>query len=134
MKKIAVILLLLISLPASAHVIKTDGAYEGMLHILPDDIAVAGTTTDFYFLFEDHKKIVTNCTCNISMSQGEKILYTRENIKDSFSFEFPTIGVYQARVYRDEFSMTWDIRVEKAVEKPSWFSVFVKRVRELLGI
>lgn len=134
MKYILIPILFLIALPASAHVIKTDGAYEGMLHILPDDIASAGTTTDFYFLFEDHKRIVTNCQCNVTISKNEKILYTRENIKDSFSFEFPTLGVYQTRIYRDEFSMTWDIRVEKMVEKPSWFSVFVKKVRALLRI
>ena len=135
MKKLVVLLLLAFAFPAQAHVIKTDGIYEGMLHILPDDIAYAGTTTEFYFLFEEDKKIVTNCKCNVSITalSNNKVLFTKENIKDSFSFEYPKIGVYQTRIYRDEFSMTWDIRVDTELKKPGWFSVFVKKVRGLLG-
>ncbi len=133
MKYILIPLFLLIALPTHAHIIKKDGNFEGMLHILPDDIPLAGTTTEFYFMFEDNKKIVTDCKCEVKILQKGNELY-RKNIKDSFFFEFPKIGVYQAEIYRNDFSMTWDIRVEKAVVKPSWFSVFAKRVRELLGI
>lgn len=132
---IIIIFLFLFAIPTYAHVIRTDGTFEGMLHILPDDIAYAGTTTNFYFLFEEDKKVTTNCKCSVSITKipEQTVLFSKEQIRDKFAFEFPSIGVYQARIYRNDFSMSWDIRVETEIKKPSWFSVFVEKIRVLLG-
>lgn len=114
MKQTIIFFSLLFAFPVFAHVIKIDNGFEGMMHILPDDNPAAGTTTDFYFMFEDNKKAVTSCNCIVSVLKNEKVLYT-ENIRNKFSFYFPKIGVYTVKLTGTDFDLNWDVRIDRDV-------------------
>lgn len=134
MKQATILFFLFFAFPAFAHVIKTDNGFEGMMHILPDDNPAAGTTTDFYFMFENNKKAVTSCDCTVSVLKNEKVLYT-ENIRNKFSFYFPKIGVYTVKLAGTDFNLNWDVRIDRDIRTNTrWYIIVSGVIALVLGL
>lgn len=131
MKQAIIFFFLLFAFPVFAHVIKIDNGFEGMMHILPDDNPVAGTTTDFYFMFENNAKAVTSCDCTVTVLKNEKVLFS-QNIRNKFSFYFPKIGVYTVNLSSKNFNLNWDVRIDKDIRDYSKYYIIAFGVIALL--
>lgn len=126
-------LFLLLPTNTSAHVLQYSGSIGAVLHVNPEDDPIAGDISNFFFEFKDKKNkfIPANCDCKAKILKDGKEIYSQDLFKDntnpsltniSFSYTFPTIGIYSIVVdgkARDssfeDFNLKYDVRVARGV-------------------
>ncbi|HRH31119.1 MAG TPA: hypothetical protein PK950_00435 [Candidatus Paceibacterota bacterium] len=113
-------------LPASAHVLKTDGTMGAILHIDPNDSPVAGEPASIFFDLKDSANIfaVENCVCVVSVLQsGESILEKTVTRIAPVTYTFPERSIYtvqfsgtpkagEGAATFEPFVLSYDIRVD----------------------
>jgi hypothetical protein len=89
----------------SAHVLKTDGDIGAIMHINPDDNPLSGTPTTYSIAFKDttNRFSLSNCGCNVSFTEDNKIIYTEpltqiDELDSANYFTFPKADVYTMTV------------------------------------
>ncbi len=121
-----------LALPASAHVLKTDGSIGAVMHTDPDDEPVAGKPTLFFLEIKDvqGKFRSENCDCIAQILQNKSLLYTVKLYQSTttadsntpvFSFVFPKKNAYTLKVEGmpkqagdfQAFNLVYDILVDK---------------------
>ena len=92
---------LLFPLPASAHILKTDGQIGAILHVDPDDDPFIGQPASLYFELKDTSGqfSAANCTCQVDIATDGKSLVKQPGTPSTtngigFSYTFPSAGVY----------------------------------------
>lgn len=162
MRKISVILFVLMvaslafAIPASAHVLQSDGNIGAVMHIDPDDDPIALQPAYFFFDFKDKtgKFTPVNCTCVFSIEEAGKQIYSQPILKSDnelITFTFPQKDVYTVKVTGtpspvdsfQPFTLKYDVRVSRAAASTSslaaaagpgnWFSTHVIHIVAVLG-
>jgi hypothetical protein len=115
---------------AEAHFLKINNEIGAVLHVDPDDNPIAKQVSTFYLEFKDvtGKFKPKDCTCqititNISTNKSESIptsniSYSGENVL-LFKYTFPEIGIYSVVIKEQNFTLTYDIRVERESNTPN---------------
>jgi hypothetical protein len=129
MKKIILLLVLfvMISQPAFAHILQTDGSIGAVLHTDPDDDPIIGKPTGFFFELKDKqgKFKLENCDCTFSISTNGKEIFSQPLSKDASSFfTFSKKGLYQIQLTGkpntanlfQSFTVQYNLRVEKGMD------------------
>lgn len=128
---------LIVPIPVSAHVLKTNGTVGAVMHVDPDDDPMAGSPSTIYFDFKDTKEHISpkQCQCTLSIFQKGKEIYSQDlfentanqNFTTEAVYTFPTIGEYTLKVRGtpyikgdfQPFLLTYDIDVDQKSQKPS---------------
>jgi hypothetical protein len=118
---------------AFAHVIKSDGPIEVLLHINPDDNLIAGQQSEFFFSIQDkqNKFFFKDCACGVEISKNNKIIQSGNLSPNStdqhegiFAYVFPEKAVYQIKLTGrpieentfQPFTVSYDIRVDRSLD------------------
>lgn len=129
--------ILLLTLVAQAHEFKSDGPIGALLHIDPDDSAIAGEAAHIYLAFKDENEQFTpsNCDCILTIARNGSAIYSGpvaplqnsaygSNVL-SMEYNFPSKGIYTLTVKGSSsekkfqpFQISYDIRVEREVARP----------------
>ena len=111
---------------ASAHVLKTDGTIGAVLHVKPDDAPVAQTPITYELSFQDSKGnfSLTDCACSIAFATGGKITGTQQldattPTLSRNTYTFPESGMYTFSITGSPknnasfrpFHLTYSVRV-----------------------
>lgn len=97
--------LFLLSSPAYAHILLTDGSIGAVVHVNPEDDPIIGEPASFFFEFKDktNKFSPADCDCQYSLEQDGKILTSGDLFANTespsldnanFNYTFPEKGVY----------------------------------------
>lgn len=109
-----------------AHVTKVEGNMAVLMHIDPDDEAVAKIDSNLFFLFNDSTKkfSLPECDCLATLFLNGKKISESKILTSSVPVMFPKKAVYILEVTGspidgksfDSFKVSIDIRVEKEAE------------------
>jgi hypothetical protein len=130
---LAMCLISLIPMSASAHTLVTDGQTGVLLHADPNDAPQAGAPSKLELIVDDssqHFK-VSDCTCVVSVIQGGKTIFLNSNAGVVHSadnttldqiFTFPEAGIYTVKLSATPISnntfqpvhVSFNLRVEPA--------------------
>jgi hypothetical protein len=135
MKKSIIILFavfLVLPSPASAHVLKSDGAIGVLFHVDPDDDPYVGQPANLHFQIKDkdNKFALADCNCTVSiLKQGNQIFSSSLNSLDAktsiysagVSYTFTEKAVYtvvlkgspKASGAFQPFSVQYDVRISR---------------------
>ncbi len=124
-----VLLILVIPSSAFAHILATDRNIGAVLHINPNDEPVTNEPATFIFELKDKTKKFKsdNCTCQLTITNSGKSIYSQPLFQDSTSklntatllYTFLNPAVYQVIITGkpvdgksfQSFTLSWDIRV-----------------------
>lgn len=132
-KTIAVLLLALAPLLASAHETKHFKGIGVLLHMEPLDNPAAGEVAQLYFSFDDPsgKLKVEDCSCTVKILKEGQLLHAADSSPENiapdwgenvlrFPFTFPSIGIYQVEIDAasktgkfETFKLSYDKRIER---------------------
>jgi hypothetical protein len=94
-----------VSSPASAHILKEDGAAAAVMHIEPDDNPVTGKNTTLVFDFSGSSLgfDLNDFETDVQVFRGDSLLVdkplvTRKSQSGSVAVNFPDAGAYQLRI------------------------------------
>lgn len=115
---------------AGAHVLEQDNGVSAVLHIVPDDVAVAGRPTRLEFEFGgSHGSLdVSACKCNLTLKDNGRVVQKTalgsaggSGGTASATVIFPQIGVYDLAVagqatgdHATSFSLDFTVRVAES--------------------
>lgn len=128
---------LILTQPAVAHTLQTDGTIGAVLHISPEDDPIAGDISSFFFEIKDTADNFTSrlCECTVTIEKNSKILLTQPVFQDTnednqtnltMIYTFPETGIYKITLTGkplsgttfNEFTLSYDVRVTKTIEDP----------------
>jgi len=92
----------LITSPASAHTLKTDGAISAVLHFEPDDDPISDKPSEYILFLSDSTKRFSmgECDCTVTVKKGAKIISAKPmqlNHNDMIGspITFPEAGIFE---------------------------------------
>jgi hypothetical protein len=121
------LVVLSVTAPVQAHFLAIDGNIGVTLHVDPNDDPVANQPATFFFDVADKagKFTLANCTCQASLLQNGKQIYTQSIAATGFTqagfgYTFTSPGVYGVRLVGtpltsnafQPFTINWNIRAE----------------------
>jgi hypothetical protein len=150
---LALLLVLLSSTQAFAHVLETDGPIGAVFHVSPDDDPIAGEPADFFFEFKDRENRFTpsQCDCTVAISQHNEEIFvssltahsTDPNLESaSFSFTFPQKDIYTITITGKPmdgkaftpFTLKYDLRVEREKQATRNDEPFLQPLVLIIGL
>jgi len=77
---LALLLVCIVAMPASAHVLEYDGDIAAVLHINPDDDPVSDRPTSYvlYFTDESNRFTLPACNCTVSIKENGRTIDTQQ--------------------------------------------------------
>ena len=118
------------TVPASAHVLKTDGEIAAILHINPNDAPTSGSPSSLIFFVSDttSRFTLSNCICRATIQENGRTISTI-NLTALFpglsqnNYVFPNPDVYTVQLNGDPkisgdfqpFTLTYIVRVDPGV-------------------
>lgn len=112
--------------PVSAHLIDTDKTISAVLHVDPGDDPVIGSPASFYFDLNDRasKFNFKECVCAFVIYQNGTEIHRQTlsgDVLPVVTYTFPERSLYKVELNGtprlagqfDEFSLTYDFRVER---------------------
>ena len=157
MRKVVLLLVLslfLVPQTIFAHEIASDGPIAVAIHIEPGDDPIVGEPADIYLEILDVQKKFSpiNCDCKAVIALDGREIFSTQLFEDdsedslnsnpTFSYSFPKKGVYSVTIQGtpkedgngfSKFSVNFDVRVAREIEKPAYLIIWISLVIVILG-
>lgn len=113
--------------PAEAHLETTSGSIQAILHIEPDDAAVAGKPATFFFDIQDKNSIFqfAQCQCVLSIREAGRQMFSQTLPPSDLHTPSPSYTFSKADTYSiqlsgkpqlggtfQSFNLVWDVQVD----------------------